>query len=193
LHNNARYHLEIMDSPERLIKSLKTLNSEILHLKINESDPQRMPFRFSRREAKLELIVEGEILRDKANTSILNFSGRFAMPPANVRVQRAIVLFLALLAALAAALLGYWFLPFPVGFVNVTLFVFGVIGLLLAIGAVAWLADFFLVRRAIGRERHAVQTEMVELIEAIYTLVQPVIRHDYSTLDETEGVAAPSH
>jgi hypothetical protein len=192
LHNNARYHLEIMDSPERLINSLKTLQSETLHFKINESDPQRMPFRFSRREAKLELLVEGEILRDKANTSILNFSGRFAMPPAKVRVQRSVTLLLVFLAALAAVQLGYSFLPFPVGFVNVTLFVFGVIALFLAIGAVAWLADFFLVRRAIGRERQAVQSEMVELIEAIYTLVQPVIRHDYSTLDETEGVPAAS-
>jgi hypothetical protein len=193
LHNNARYHLEIMDSPERLIKSLKTLQSETLHFKINESDPQRMPFRFSRREAKLELIVEGEILRDKADTSILNFSGRFAMPPANVRVQRGIVLVLALLAAIAAVQLGYWVLPFPLGFVNVTIFVFGAMALLLAIGAVIWLADFFLVRRAIGRERQAVQAEMVALIEAIYTLVQPVIRHDYSTLDETEGVPMASH
>jgi hypothetical protein len=190
LHNQIRYQLDIMDSPERLVKSLKTLSSDRLLVKINENDPARVPFRISRREAKLELVIEGEILLGKANTSILNFSGHYAMPPAKMRLQRGLVGTLALIAAAFALQLGFWLLPAPLGIVDTTLFVSGVVVLLMGIGTVAWLADFFLVRRAISRERYAVQREMRQLVEAVFLLVQPVIRPDYGNLDDTETLPA---
>ena len=96
----------------------------------------------------------------------------------------------ASLAAACAFQLGYWYLPFPIGIVDVTLFVSGAMVLLLGIGTVAWLADFFLVRRAISREHHAVQHELHKLIETIFTLVQPVIRPEYGNFDDTEVIPA---
>jgi hypothetical protein len=184
------YHLEIMDSPERLAKSLKTLSSEALAVKINDNDAKRISFRISHREAKLELLIEGEILRGKANTSILNFSGRYAVPPAKIRLQRGIVGIVALISAVCAFQLGYWFLPFPLGIVDTTLFVSGAVVLLMGISTIAWLADFFLVRRAINRGRQAVQIEMRQLIETVFALLQPTIRLDFSNLDETETIPA---
>ena len=187
MHNQIRYQLEIMDSPDRLVKSLQTLANQGLVVKIIESDFGRIPFRVSRREEKLELVVEGEILRGKADTSILNFSGRYAMPPAKVRLQRILVGLVALIATACAFQIGLMVLPFPVGLVDVTLFVSGAMVLLVGIATVAWLADFFLVRRAIHKERHAVQSEMRQLVETIFVLVQPVVRR-YNPLDDTEAI-----
>jgi hypothetical protein len=188
LHEHIRYQLEVLESPERLVKSLKSLATERLRVKFVERDPARITFRMSRRDGDFELFIDGEILRGKANTSLLRFRGELRIPPFAMRMQRGFVILCALLASFLGLALSYWLLPVPIGLVDTSLFVAGLIGVFLGISTVAWLADFFLVRRAMSQERQKCQKELRLLVEAIFARVQPAVL-DYD-LDETETIPA---